>query len=428
MGKLFEAMRSEKQEKVTITLTLDTRKSVDEIPVAVRVNYDRQNYYYRTGHKCTLEEWEKLCKASGKGKAMLGKLYQNKLTQIRAFEKVSACVKNMITNDCFSMDGLKTALTGKAPTTLNDLWREVAQSKKIGTKDSYITACNSFSKHIGQEVSFNKVGVSLIEQWKKKMEDDGLSNTSIGIYFRACRVILKEGIKRGFIKPSQYPFGKENVKIKKGRSRIGEFLTISEIIQLKNFSAPDNWREGYADAVYQAIDLWMFSYFGNGMNLADMALLTWNDHYFSSDQTELCFIRKKTADTTDSDIEIIVPITDELRIILDRIASKPESGKLIFPFLLEGKNNQVEARKAITQWNSNIQDRVIAACKVVGINKNVSMTWARHSFATNLTYAGVSERYISQAMGHSVKNVTQGYIGLYPPDKRMEFNKKLITG
>ena len=82
--------------------------------------------------------------------------------------------------------------------------------------------------------------------------------------------------------------------------------------------------------------------------------------------------------------------------------------------------------KAVAQWNSNIRARLRSSCKVLKIDKKISMTWARHSFATNLTRAGVPERYISQAMGHSAQNVTQRYIGFFAPEERIQFNKMLL--
>lgn len=426
MGKSYAAMQTKKIESITVTLTLDTRRITDKIPVAVRVNYDGRNYYYRTGYRCTLSEWEKLCKATGKGQSIHGKTFKTKLEQIAIFDKVCDHVRELLKNDVFSVERLKVALTGKHDTTFNSFWKEIADSKKIGTQYSYLTALNSFTKHVGNKVEFNKLGETLIEKWRCGMEKDNLSVTSIGVYFRACRVVFRAGIKRGLIRGSQYPFGQDRIKIKKGRLRRNEFLTVDKIKKLMSFQAPDSWHKGYTEAVYQAIDLWLFSYLGNGMNLADIALLRWNEHYFNSDQTELCFSRKKTSDTTDNNVEIIVPIIPELQSILNRRASTPELGKPIFPFILENANSEINAKKAITQWNSNIQDRVKKICKVIGINENVSMTWARHSFASNLTFAGVPERYISEAMGHSVKNVTQGYIGLFSPEKRREFNEKLL--
>ena len=60
--------------------------------------------------------------------------------------------------------------------------------------------------------------------------------------------------------------------------------------------------------------------------------------------------------------------------------------------------------------------------------KNVSGTWARHSFATNLKLAGVEEEYIAESMGHSHGNdVTAGYMDVYPWQIRYRNNMKLLN-
>ena len=57
-----------------------------------------------------------------------------------------------------------------------------------------------------------------------------------------------------------------------------------------------------------------------------------------------------------------------------------------------------------------------------------SGTWARHSFATNLTHAGVERSYIQESMGHSQsQSVTDRYIANYPLEKQMEYNSKLLN-
>lgn len=51
----------------------------------------------------------------------------------------------------------------------------------------------------------------------------------------------------------------------------------------------------------------------------------------------------------------------------------------------------------------------------------------RHSFATNLTHAGVPHNYISESMGHAVdNNITNRYIDAYPLSQQMAFNSKLL--
>ena len=308
-----------------------------------------------------------------------------------------------------------------------------------------MSALTSFEKFVGENVAFSHVDKTLIEKWekglkkneskkvdtnsdtkKKKVKKEGLSNTTAGMYFRACRAVVNDCIQNGKIKQSQYPFGRGKVEIKKGRSRKDEYIDIPTIKQLIAFKAPEKWPEYYSNVVYEAINLWLFSYLGNGLNLADMALLKYEKHYFQSNETELKFIRQKTADTTEEDMEILIPIIPELKNILEKYGAKPEPDTVIFPQILNGEIDEQKIKKIVSQWNSNIRDRLRAACKRLGINKPISMTWARHSFATNLTFAGVSERYISQAMGHSIKSVTQGYIGLFSPEKRMSLNKMLL--
>lgn len=427
--KAFASMMSDKIETVTLSLTLDTRKREESLPVAVRINENRTTMYYRTGLRCTLDEWDALCRATGRGASKKSALITIKDGQKDIYEKVKDTVSGLLDSDTFSFSNLKEKLTGRTKDNFNQVWVDVANSKKEGTKEAYMIAYRSFTKYMGEKVSFASINVEFIQKWEKKMKDDGISNTTIGMYFRACRVMVNECIKNGKIKRMQYPFGKvseKKVVIKKGRSRKDEFIDVKTIKTLMSFVAPESWHKGYAEVVYEAINMWVFSYLGNGMNLADMAQIRYNEYYYQSGKTELKFIRKKTEDTSDEDIEVIAPIIPELQLILGKYGSDPELNALIFPQILDGAATPEAIRKQIAQVNANIRNRVQAACKILGIEKKISMTWARHSFATNLTSAGISERYISQAMGHSTRSVTQGYIGLFPPEKRMMFNKMLL--
>lgn len=126
---------------------------------------------------------------------------------------------------------------------------------------------------------------------------------------------------------------------------------------------------------------------------------------------------------------VVVPIIPELQIILDEIAAKPERGTLVFPQIFHGATDELAKRKLTVQENSNIKDRINKICKdVLGWNKILSCTWARHSFATNLKIAGVEELYISESMGHSHNNdITCGYQDCYPLEIRFRYNAKLLN-
>lgn len=427
--KAFESIKEDRLQTVYISLTLDTRRPDNVLPVAVRINHNRRTIYHRTGLKCTIEEWDKLCKATGRGSKKGGDIFKIKELQLSIYDQVKNAIIKLQNKDNFTLENLKAQLTGRTNGTFSGEWEKIISTKKAGTANSYNDAYKSFTKFIGKNVSFDRISVDLIQRWELKMKEDGLSNATLGMYMRACRVAIRECVRLGYIKETQYPFGKASEKkvvIQKGRHRSEEYIDIPTIRKLIAFVAPESWNKGYAQAVYESIGFWIFSYLGNGMNLADMALLTYNRHYFDSGCTELQFIRKKTADTTDEDIEIFVPISNEVQSIIDRFGATPEPDCRVFPQILGDTIDEFEIKKILHQWNSNIRDRLRAACMVIGIEKKLSMTYARHSFATNLTHQGISERYISQAMGHSIKNVTAGYIALFPAEKRRLFNQMLL--
>ena len=89
-------------------------------------------------------------------------------------------------------------------------------------------------------------------------------------------------------------------------------------------------------------------------------------------------------------------------------------------FLLTG--GSASLWKTITSRNvSAVLSRVWAG------RSSQAATWCRHSFATNLTHAGVPYNYISESMGHSVDtNITNRYIDAFPLAQQMEFNSRLL--
>lgn len=428
-------IESVKLETVYLALTLDTRKEGKEsdmelLPVAVRINSIGRTIYHRTGYKCTRLEWVKLSKATGQGTKKIASLYNDKVNQISIFNKVKDATKVLLDKDDFTLENIKAVLTGRSENNFSNVWLGVIENRmienKVGTANSYNNAYQSFTKCIGNNVEFSRIGVELMENWQDKAE---VSSTTAGIYMRACRVAVNEAIKKGYIKASQYPFGKKvdgKVSIPKGRSRQAQYIGIPTIKKLMKFKAPEKWSKATADSKLEAVNYWMFSYLGNGLNLADMGELTYNKHYFESGETELHFIRKKTVNTTDEEIEIIIPIIPELKSILTRYGAKPKLNAVIFPKILNGEKREIEIKKIIRQQNSNIAERLKVVCKAMGLPYEISMTYARHSFATNLTHAGVSEKYISDAMGHMVQTITGRYIDLFPKEKRMTFNKMLL--
>lgn len=50
---------------------------------------------------------------------------------------------------------------------------------------------------------------------------------------------------------------------------------------------PAHWKAGYKFVVLRSVATFLAAYLGNGMNLADLARLEYNDYYFSTGKS--CF-------------------------------------------------------------------------------------------------------------------------------------------
>ena len=165
------------------------------------------------------------------------------------------------------------------------------------------------------------------------------------------------------------------------------------------------------------------------MNLSDAARLRYDSFWFEHGGQALRFERQKTKDRADNNSEVIVPIIPQLAEILHETAAPEQKGQLLFPFILEGVRDESACRKKVNLMNSNISARMEIVARHLGWSVSPTPTWCRHSFATNLSLAGVPTRYISESMGHSPgRSVTAGYIAEFPLERQMAFNRRLLAG
>ena len=453
MKDVKTSIKCSKVENCSLTLVLDkrTNKNTDVYPLAVCFQIAAKRYYYKLKEMTPQSEkyFNEVCSVKG-AKSLLMPVHKE---WQRVLEGYRERIEKLSKRQPLTLDLIRTYLSGEAMETDNatsfvGVWEGIIARMKAeeraGTAENYQWALNSFLKYAGNVKGF-LIGKNVIDRWndvmKNGIEENGkvvgkIADATRGMYLRTCRVVWNECIRQGFLTEDKYPFSnKDNtlISIPRGKRRQQSYLSVDEMTELYHVFVekryPESWSPFYKQRAHGSLGLFLAQYLCNGFNLADAGRLTYNRTYFAEGGRAFEFMRKKTSARSNSMSVVVVPIIEPLKVIFDEIGAKPEKDAYVFPQIFNGATDEALRRKLTVQENSNIKDRMNRICKeVLGWDKVVSGTWARHSFATNLKLAGVEELYISESMGHSQGNdVTSGYQDMYPLEIRFRNNSKLLN-
>ncbi len=425
------------------TLTLDNRHKQNrkgKYHAVIRVAYAKKHCYLFIGKEYSIEEWTALCECEKHG--------NNRKTAERTelkkrLAKAERMVNELIESKTFSLTNLQCSYQNKRDDehlTIYSIWEQYIANKieegKAGSARCSKDILRRFRKDMGENVSFDKIGRSLILQWVKVQKKNDLSITSIAIALRTFRTIVNICIERGLVIGNTKEMFKDT-GYNKSQSRKHEFLDVPTMRKLYDF-----WKKGEAKAedgnelfmprekraIFRDLGLFLFMYLGDGQNLADTLRLTYDGWYFATKGTQLRFLRHKTRERNENASEVVFPITPELKEIIKRYGNKPQKDRRVFPIMSELETPEKEIW-VIQRYNRYIREHMAKVAKILKMEQIPSPTWARHSFATNLNNSGaVPYKYISDSMGHSGNgDITSNYIGAYPLKRMIEYNHYLLN-
>ncbi len=289
-------------------------------------------------------------------------------------------------------------------------------------KEEYPKKLTDYKKNKPYILEFHNLTSDFLEEWqdwllvegkasqKKNGTPTGATITTVGIYSRTLRVAFNEAISQNLIDKSLYPFGRDGFTIPKGRN-IKKALSNAQLESIKNYQPEPFSTE------QRSHDLWLFSYFGNGMNFEDMLRLTWGNIR----ETGIYFERNKTKGKSSEETTIHVRINETMRGVLERQATKrKKDNELVFPFL-NLKDTPERQKATIHQvikvnnvWMNRIGERL-------GINEKLNTYEARHSFATKLMRSNAPLMMISQKLGHAQISTTENYLGSFEKETEDTF-------
>tara|TARA_R110002167_G_scaffold82618_1_gene225371 strand:+ start:187 stop:1437 length:1251 start_codon:yes stop_codon:yes gene_type:complete len=381
--------------------------------VKIRVTYNRKRKYFATGIDLTYDSFEQVFF----GKRLKPEQKEIK-TKVEYFERKAIDVINKL--PVFSFDAFKEQFLDQRNTadsvsfSFDKYINNLNLENRIGTAVSYGCAKNSIEKY-KNDLTFAEVTPSFLKKYENWMLTNGKSITTVGIYIRSLRAIYNlQNIDK-----SVYPFGNGKNKYTIPTSKnTKKALTVDEIANIYNYEAePKSSKE-------MAKDYWLFLYLCNGMNVKDFCLLKWEN----IDGNMLSYKRAKTERSQKQSKRISVALKPEtLDIIKKWGLPSLDKNAFIFPHI-NTKMNAEQKRAKYKQLTKLINKYMKRIANEIGIDKNVTTYFARHSFATVLKRSGAKIEMISELLGHSSVNVTESYLDSFENEQIQKETDVLTAG
>lgn len=418
-------------EVCRVRMTLDTRRANKDgrFPVAVWVLWLRQRTYLSMEERLTIEEYYDAC--NQKARRISDDTRKTRASMDEEFDAIIERIETLMAQGRMSAEYLK-GFSLRDRKTLKDFWQDFAGTKSVGAAIEHRSTLKRFFSDMGDKVGFDDLNRDLIETWRDIMLTKGaVSISTANMYLRMLRSVMNEAYRQGYVKhnPSITFHG---FKLGICESRRHCFLNVEGWRKIWEFYKSNG--EGLKmnnrsrSACLDGVGLALFSYLANGMNAMDMACLKYDEFYYANEGKMMRFVRHKTEKRTAT--EVVFPVLPEMRAIIERQGLPEKRGGYVFRYM-ENRPIHTKDEEMRGQWNASkcINQAILMsmreACDALGIRR-ITATYCRHSFATNLKNAGVPKEYISEAMGHAIRDITDHYLGGYDYDTMRIYNSKLL--
>lgn len=381
---------------VVVSVFLDTRtvNKKGTYPVKIKVYFQGKPKYYPTGIcMSTKEELEEVLESKSKKNIEIQDIIH------KEFNRISKNVNILVERGTFSFSNLNNMLGKNIGGTLNEMIsakiKELENEEKFGTSAFYKGTLSLLKRYMRHDVPIKEVTVEWLNGLEKFILKTA-NQTTVAMNMRNIRAIMNIAKQVGVIRESDYPFGRGKYQIKEGSGK-------KKALNKKQLKAIAEYSDGNMTTEFYR-DLWLFIYFCNGLNVADLISLKFSD----IQNGEISFIRKKTKDRTRDVKRIYAAITPEMYSIINKWGNDPKKSVYIFPFLKPGDSAWEHEKK-----KKNLTKLINKRMKMIGEKLNlgkITTYVARHTYATVLRNEGVPISIISPMLGHSSVTTTEIYL------------------
>ena len=400
--------------RVTVNFSLKKTKSRADgkCPVYVRCTMNNQRFELSTSIFICPESWDN-DRQQVAGRSEETKILNNRLNKISS--KIQDVYSQLASKgEPFSILNVKDKLLGisneKGVLEVLDIIVEgiearVGNDYSEGTLKHYKTTRERLIKFLKKRFGRNDIDLSLVDynflnsfDIYLKTEYQLKPNTAL-TYHKHLKKALNTGMAMNLISNNPY----SSFKVSRNETH-RDYLTIQELEQIRN-------KEISTLRMETVRDIFIFACF-TGLGYSELKKLNGTHIHSGNDGGKWIII-----DRTKTDIRCRVPLLPQAIVILQKYENSPITQNLVK--LLPVNSNQ--------KMNEYLKE----LAGICGINKNLSMHVARHTFATSVTLSnGVPIETVSKMLGHTSLKTTQIYARIVDTkiSKDMENLKTKLIG
>jgi integrase len=311
---------------------------------------------------------------------------------------------------------------------------QLFKQEQFSSSEVYKAAAVSLERYImfkwmKRPLTFEQITVDFLKDYELWMSKQGkrpknasymkpgkpASATTIGIYLTCIRYVYREAVNTSVISASKYPFGLGRMTIPK-ESVKRDPRSEEDVKKIESY-IPENKNE------WLLRDMWLFSYYSNGLNMADLLALKWADVDLKNNT--FTFYRQKSRSTTKTNRKPIQGVLFEQTLDIIERWGCPLRNNFLFPIYkdeMTPRQQAVERKHFIYEINLHMKK----IGKKLGLEGDLRSNVARHTFTNTLLRKEVPVEFLAEALGHSEIKTTQNYISRFPSEQRTNYLKRLI--
>ena len=370
-------------------------------PLMIRLCKDGKKKYVSLGVAVLPQFWDfekNKPKRNYPNKILIDKLIASKMAEYNALVVDMMAERKEYTPRSLAQ-AVEQKTQGQTVAEMYDkLFAEMKKTNRLGNLAVYKYSFNSLMNYTRNklDIPFRDIDCLWLKRYEEWLHARGCKDTTISQLFRTLRSVFNKAIEQEVIKQNVYPFNRFKVN-KFDVHTVKRAISKEEVQKILALDLSDSW-------FYRVLarDLFLFSYFGAGINFSDIALLRFNDLR----DGRVCYVRKKTGKS------IGFPLNDISTKIVEKY-TRPfgNDNDYIFPILDAGiHKTEQQKRDRIRKTLKKVNRELKVLGEMIGLEIPLTTYVAHHTYATVLKRSGVSVALISESLGHSDLSTTQIYL------------------